>query len=273
MRDLENKELKKKVYDFWNKQVCGTQFSDCKKYTKNYFDEIESHRYSLEPEIFLFAQFTRHYGKKVLEVGIGAGSDFLQWVRAGAKAYGVDLTSEAVKHVDKRLALYSLKAEEIRTADCEKLPYKDNTFDVVYSWGVIHHTPDTQKALEEIIRVCRPGGICKVMIYNRHSLVAYYLWIKNALFKCRPWKSLSWCVHHYMESLGTKAFTSREIRYMLKIFPIEDVQINPILTYYDRLGNKGKNFQFWSYILSVLLGRDRVGWFMLIQFIKREPLN
>ena len=95
----------------------------------------EGFRYQIEPEIFAFAQFTRYRGQRLLEVGIGAGTDFLQWVRAGAKAHGVDLSREAVDHVKHRLQVYGLSAEDVRVADAENLPYEDNTFDVVYSWG------------------------------------------------------------------------------------------------------------------------------------------
>src|SRR5215469_3505923 len=87
------------VYDYWNRRTCGTELAQAPKFTREYYEQIESHRYSWEPQIFPFAQFTRHCGQKVLEVGIGAGTDFVQWVRAGAKAYGVDLTPEAVEHV------------------------------------------------------------------------------------------------------------------------------------------------------------------------------
>ena len=149
--DTGGKELKTRVKEYWNTEACGTDVAEAPKFSRQYFDQIEDNRYRVEPEIFAFAQFTRFRDQKVLEVGIGAGTDFMQWVRAGAKAYGVDLTEEAVEHAKKRLDAYGLSAEEVRVADAENLPYPDNTFDLVYSWGVIHHTPDTIKALEEII--------------------------------------------------------------------------------------------------------------------------
>jgi len=127
-------------------------------YSKEYFEEIERRRYDPvvgEPEIFSFAQFTRYSGKKILEVGVGAGTDFIQWVRAGAVAYGIDLTEKAIEHVRRRLEVYNLHAADIRVGDAENLPYEDNTFDLVYSFGVIHHSPDTERALSEIITLQR----------------------------------------------------------------------------------------------------------------------
>lgn len=164
LQGTSDRDLKARVHDYWNEAACGSTTTSKTKFSREYFDEIEAHRYRVEPEILSFADFPTARGKKVLEVGVGAGTDFLQWVKAGAHAHGVDLTSEAVDHVTARLDAYGLRAEDVRVADCESLPFEDDSFDLVYSWGVIHHTPDTHRALAEIVRVCRPGGTCKVMV-------------------------------------------------------------------------------------------------------------
>jgi ubiquinone/menaquinone biosynthesis C-methylase UbiE len=124
---------------------------------------------------------------------------------------------------------------DLRGADCENLPYADDSFDIVYSWGIVHHTPDTQRALAEIVRVCRPGGTCKVMVYHRHSLLAIYLWIGWALFRGRPWRPLTSIVGRYMESSGTKAFTRAEIARMLSRLPIHTFKIATALSRDDAL--------------------------------------
>jgi SAM-dependent methyltransferase len=130
---IDQTELKSEVKKYWNRQSCGTGVTSQEKFTRQYFDEVEDYRYRVEPDIFAFAQFTRYRGQKVLEVGVGAGTDFLQWVRAGAKAYGIDLTEEGIEHVRRRLAVYGLAAEEVRVADAENLPYEDEFFDLIYS--------------------------------------------------------------------------------------------------------------------------------------------
>ena len=266
----EKEQLKNEVHDFWNKSACGTFMVDKEKYTLEYFEELEQLRYSMQPEIHAFAQFPRFYSKKLLEVGIGAGTDFLQWVRSGTKAYGIDLTEEAIEHVKYRLELYGLKAEEYKVADSEALPYPDNTFDIIYSWGVIHHTPNTEKAMKEIIRVCKPGGKCKIMIYHRHSLLAYFFWVKHALLKFRPWKSLAWILWNKMESIGTKAFTKKEVEKMLENEAIENVIIKPVLSYYDRLERFNKLFQIISKFVAFILGGDKAGWELTIEFDKKN---
>ena len=270
MATTKAEELKRRVRDHWDAQACGTQNTAQPKFSREYFDEIEALRYQLEPFIFSFAQFTRHRGQKVLEVGVGAGTDFVQWVRANAEAYGVDLTPEAIEHVRNRLAVYGLQARDFRVADCESLPFEDETFDLVYSWGVIHHTPDTAQALAEIVRVLRPGGMAKLMVYHRHSLVGLYQWVKWALLRGRPWRSISWCFHNCVESPGTKAFTRSEVLRMLQPQPVENLQIRTILTRQDRLGGHNPLARGVARLMTTIAGPDRAGFYMTIQFRKQK---
>ncbi len=269
MSSQKNDNMKGQVKDYWNNEACGTYVTDKEKYTKQYFEDIERERYLREPEIFSFAQFTRFRGQDVLEVGIGAGTDFLQWARAGARAHGIDLTPEAVEHVRHRLSIYGLEAEDFQVGDSENLPYPDNKFDLVYSWGVIHHTPDTPKAFREIVRVCKPGGKCKIMVYHRHSLLAYFFWMKHALLKGKPWKSLAKILWDHMESIGTKAYTAKEVAEILKGQPIENLKIKPVLSYWDKLGRFGSLFRGIAKVAAYILGGNRVGWFLTVEFDKK----
>jgi SAM-dependent methyltransferase len=104
-----------------------------------------------------------------------------------------------------------------------------------YSFGVLHHTPDTPKALGELTRVIRPGGELKIMLYNRCSIYALNQWIKHALIKGRPWKTVSWVLFHYMESIGTKAYTRRELARLLSALPLKDIRIHTEATSADYL--------------------------------------
>jgi ubiquinone/menaquinone biosynthesis C-methylase UbiE len=265
---MNENDLKQEIIAYWNDQACGTTAAKSLKFTREYFEEIEEYRYAVEPEIFSFAQFSRFRDQKVLEVGIGAGTDFLQWVRSGAKAYGVDITDEAVAHVEHRLEQYNLSAEDIRVADAEKLPYSDGYFDLIYSFGVIHHSPDTIKALEEIIRCTRRGGSIKIMVYNRRSLNAFYYYLKYGLLSGKPFRSFSNVIYHHMESLGTKAFTRDEIKGILSNYPVEIRSINATVTSYDLLWNKPRLHRFLAYILACVLGYHRSGWFLTFELRK-----
>jgi SAM-dependent methyltransferase len=147
----------------------------------------------------------------VLEVGVGLGTDFVNFVRAGAEATGVDLTEASVAAVGERLALEGLEAD-LRVADAESLPFADGEFDLVYSWGVIHHSPDTAAAVREIHRVLRPGGRARVMIYKHRSLVGAMLWLRYGLLAGRPLRPLRELYARHLESPGTKAYSCAEAR-------------------------------------------------------------
>jgi len=105
--------LKEQVRSFWNAQSCDTQVAHAEKFSREYFEEIEAFRYFDQPYVHAFAQFTRYRDRKVLEVGVGAGTDFIQWLRAGARASGIDLTPEAIENVRHRIAVYGLPAPEL----------------------------------------------------------------------------------------------------------------------------------------------------------------
>ncbi len=265
---MDNKQLKTEVKEFWNKNVCGTFLTNKEKYTLDYFEDIEKKRYEIHPEVFSFAQFTRFHGKKVLEIGVGAGTDFIQWVRSGAIAYGIDLAPESIEHVKRRLEIYGLRAAEVKVGDAENIDYPDNFFDLVYSFGVIHHSPNPVKAIEEIIRVLKPGGTAKIMVYHRHSLLAYFFWFKHAFLKLRPWKSITWVLWNFMESKGTKAYTIKEINTILYKYHIENIKIIPMYTYYDKLQRFNWLMRKIASILASILGREKVGWFLTIEFNK-----
>jgi ubiquinone/menaquinone biosynthesis C-methylase UbiE len=228
--------LKERVRQFWNQQSCDTQVAASAKFSREYFEEIETFRYRDQPFIHSFAQFTRYRGRKVLEVGFGAGTDFIQWLRAGALASGIDLTPEALENLRRRIEIYQLpKPERIGVGDAENLPFPADSFDLGYSFGVLHHSPDTVKAIEELVRVIRPGGELKMMLYNRRSIYAVNQWIKHALLKGRPWTSIARVIFNHMESLGTKAYTRHELQHMLSRLPLANIQIHTEITSADYL--------------------------------------
>jgi SAM-dependent methyltransferase len=163
-----NAELKDRVRAFWQAHPCGTKFSDAEIGTPEFFARIEAHRYAKEWHIPEAADFAGARGLRVLEIGCGMGTDGAQFAAAGADYTGIDLTEAAVDLARKRFAASGLKGE-FRVADGEKLDFPDETFDVVYSHGVLHHTPDIESAISEIHRVLKTGGRAMVMLYHRGS--------------------------------------------------------------------------------------------------------
>jgi ubiquinone/menaquinone biosynthesis C-methylase UbiE len=245
-------DQKRRVRSFWEHEPCGVVHAEAPEGTREFYDQIEQRRSELEPFIERFADFEGARGKRLLEIGVGAGTDFVRFARAGAIATGVDLTEHAVALVRERLALEGLTAD-LRVADAEALPIEDGTFDRVYSWGVLHHTPDTERSVREAIRVLRPGGELCVMLYARHSWVAYGLWARHALLAGKPWRSLASILAAHMESEGTKGFTKGELRELFG--ELQDLRVDKVGTAYDRQISRG---------LASLTG-NRLGWFLVVR--------
>jgi ubiquinone/menaquinone biosynthesis C-methylase UbiE len=117
-------------------------------------------------------------GKKVLEIGCGLGAHTEALCLLGAEVTSIDLAPTSIKVTKRRLSLKGLSANVIEV-DAENLPFEDSYFDYVWSWGVIHHSPNTIQCAREIARVLKPGGGLGIMLYNRNSL---YNWI-NVVFR------------------------------------------------------------------------------------------
>ena len=163
-----NKELKERVREFWQQHPCGTKFTDVETGSPEFFERIEQHRYEKEWHIPGAANFAATRGLKVLEIGCGIGTDGAQFARAGADYTGIDLTEAVIDLARIRFAASGLRGK-FQVSDAEKLDFAADTFDLVYSHGVLHHTPDIEAAISEIHRVLKPGGRAKVMLYHRGS--------------------------------------------------------------------------------------------------------
>ena len=223
--------IKAEVRAYWEADPCGAKLAHADVGTPEFFAEVERTRYELEPFIPSFAEFEQWRGRDVLEVGMGLGTDFVRFARAGAYAHGVDLTKAAVELVARRLDLEGLSAD-IRRADAEALPFEDESFDLVYSWGVLHHTPDTRASLDEIRRVLRPGGEARIMLYSRRSWVALGVWLRYGIGGGKPWRRWTDLLAEHMESPGTKAYTQAEFEALFSGFA--SVRFRRWVTPYDR---------------------------------------
>jgi ubiquinone/menaquinone biosynthesis C-methylase UbiE len=248
--------LTEEVRGFWETTPCGTDariVGGAGPLTKEWFELVETYRYAQEPMIHAVAQFTRHRGKHLLEVGVGAGTDHLQWARAGAVCHGVDLTDAAIETTRARLALYGFESS-LRRTNAEKLPFPDASFDLVYSWGVIHHAEQPERVIAEIRRVLKPGGQFIGMLYARRSLVALRFWLKYALLAGKPWRSAAEVLWNHMESKGTRAYTAGELRDLFNGFARVDTA--SYLTPYDTARIPG-----WA---ASLLPQS-AGWFLAVR--------
>lgn len=175
---LPPEEYKRQAQLHWSAAPCGSNTSGKELWTREYFDEVEAHRYRTHPWILEAIRGFKLRGKRVLEIGYGMGSDHLSMGRQGAILNGIDLTPGNLEVTRARLDLYGY-ASELAVGDAENLPYPEGTFDFVYSFGVIHHSPNTRKIISEIHRVLSPGGRCYVTVYHRNSM--FFWWTVNAV--------------------------------------------------------------------------------------------
>lgn len=275
--DRAKSEIKKKTIEHWSSVPIGTVTSGFrpkhKPFSKGYFEEIARFRYQeYAPWLSRVAGFDQHRGEKMLEVGCGMGTDLLEFAKGGASVTGIDLTPRHIELAKKRFELFGEKAE-LLVVDAEELPFADNSFDFVYSNGVLHHTPDTQKGVSEIHRVLKPGREAIIIIYHKHS-VHYLL--------------------HICLMTGLRDFLSKLKRGKTKTFSIQEVLntstdglTNPLTKVFSRWGGRklckdfskvateiyhlnpqdfalGKYTPHW--LLDIL--SRRFGWYLVLKCVK-----
>jgi len=156
----------------------------------------------------------------VLEIGVGMGADYLEWLRAGADATGIDLSAISIERAKRRCVLAGYEPD-LRVADAERLPFAADTFDVVYSYGVMHHTPQPAQCLAEAWRVLKPGGEARIMLYHHPSLTGMMLWLRYGAWRG---KSMRRTVFDHLESPETKTYTKAEGRALMQGFESVDIQ-------------------------------------------------
>ena len=162
-----------KVVDYWNKRPCNIKHSKKEIGTKEYFEEVSNKKYKVEPHILEFADFEKWKNKKVLEIGCGIGTAMISFIKNGAIYTGLDLTSKAIDLGKKRLDVYNLKGELMVCNAEDNLP--EDKFDLVYSFGVIHHSPNPKKIIENAYKVLNKGGELRIMLYSKWSYKLFWI--------------------------------------------------------------------------------------------------
>lgn len=166
----------------------------------------EDERYRIYPWLPEVAEFSKHQGHKILEVGCGTGSDLLQFAKHGAEAYGIDITDEHLRLAKQRVG----NLATVQYGDGRAIPYPDASFDYVYSHGVIHHSDEPQKITAEIMRVLKPGGRFNIQVYAKWSYFPLYLILRFG----RKWRLY---IENSREPVHIDLYTARSLR---KLFPV-----------------------------------------------------
>lgn len=167
MSDIERKQ--QDVREFWNQKPCDSEISDEDHSKRAYYEAIEQDRYTYQGHINDILNWIQWKDKAVLEVGTGVGTDARNIIRRGGRYHGINVDQGSVDATKKALGVFALEGN-VTQCSATELFFPDNSIEVVYSFGVIHHIPDAEQAVTEITRVLKPGGKLLIMVYNRSSI-------------------------------------------------------------------------------------------------------
>lgn len=262
----------KRVQDYWDKRPCNIRHSPSRVGTKKYFDEVEKRKYFVEPHIPRFAEFKKWKGKNVLEVGCGIGTDTINFARAGANVTAIELSKKSLDLAKKRAKVYGLENRiKFYLANAEQLSdiVPVQPYDLIYSFGVIHHTPDPEKVIDEIKKYTYKNTIIKLMIYHRLSWKV--LWILLKFGKGAFWKLDEFIAKHSEATTGspvTYVYSKAQAKKFLKGFKLIDMSVDHIFPYsipeYTRY--QYKKVWYFRYLPKEFFRflETHFGWHMLI---------
>jgi 2-polyprenyl-3-methyl-5-hydroxy-6-metoxy-1,4-benzoquinol methylase len=226
-----------RVQQYWNSRPCNVRHSARLVGTQEYFNEVEARKYFVEPHIPRLAEFPRWREKRVLEIGCGIGTDSINFARHGAWVTAVDLTENSLAIARQRAAVFGLQ-DRIRfyQANAEELErvVPVEPYDLVYSFGVIHHTPNPERVLEQVRRYMHSQSVLKLMVYHRYSWKA--LWVLLRSGKGQFWKSSELVAKHSEAQTGcpiTYIYSRRQARELLEQngFRVMDLWVDHIFPY------------------------------------------
>ncbi len=158
-----------RVREHWDRQPCDSELSAREPASRDFYLDVERQRYALQPHILECHSWIDWRGKRVLEVGAGIGTDARRLIGSGAVYTGINIDRGSAEATARALRIFALPGVSLQR-DARSLDFSAETFDVVYSFGVLQHIPEVRRAVAEISRVLAPGGELLVMLYNRSSI-------------------------------------------------------------------------------------------------------
>lgn len=258
----------------WNARACGELPGD--KQSVDYFDAVARDRYRQQPWMHDYFRYERFAGKHVLEIGIGQGTDMMQFAQAGAICHGVDITENHLKLTALNATLRGIPVD-LHDHDATRLPFPDNSMDCVYSFGVLHHIPEIEQVIGEIHRVLKPGGRVMIALYYRWS--AFHLFwkllangIRNGWLFTKGYDGLLATIEMGADGVNRKPFvrlySKAEVRRLMKVFELNDLSIHQL-----------HEDHFWPPFIGRLLRNrlerlePRMGWYVTYQGLKPHPAS
>ena len=263
------------VQAYWNKRPCNIRHSTKEIGTMEYFEEVTSRKYLVEPHILKFADFNRWKGKKVLEIGCGIGTDTMMFAKAGAYVTAIDYSEESVKLASLRAKIYEMDDRvKFYCANAERLSREipEDKYDLIYSFGVLHHTPNPGMALSEIKKFMNKGTELKIMVYHRDSWKALWARLRHPM-----WPADNAIAMHSEAQTGcpvTYSYTRFSVRELLRGLKITDMFVDHIFPYIIPLYKKYEYKKVWYFrMLPKPLFRwleKRLGWHLCITAVLPE---
>ncbi len=261
------------VQDFWDARPCNIRHSPQPIGTREYFDEVEQRKYFVEPHIPAFAEFSKWAGRRVLEIGCGIGTDTINFARTGAKVTAVDLSPKSLEIARQRAEVYMLSDQiSFYCGDCEKLNQvvPVEPYDLVYSFGVIHHTPHPDRAVKQIKKYMSLGSELRLMVYSKVSYKLFWIMQEEGIWDMSRVDEL--IAKNSEAETGcpvTYTYTFNEVRSLLHSFEIMEMCKAHIFTWdieaYKRY--EYKKHPVWAGVDDrqlVELERE-LGWHMLVR--------
>jgi len=225
------------VRQYWDRRPCNIRHSPQPVGTRAYFDEVEARKYFVEPHIPRFAEFERWRGRKVLEIGCGIGTDTVNFARHGAEVTAVELSAKSLEIARQRVEVYGV-ADRVRlfSGSAEELAsfVPRQTYDLIYSFGVIHHTPHPERVLGQARQYAGAGSTLKIMVYHRWSWKV--LWIVLGYGKGQFWRTAELVARNSEAQSGcpvTYTYSRREARRLVESqgFRVTDLFVDHIFPY------------------------------------------
>jgi SAM-dependent methyltransferase len=231
--DSPNSQVLDRVREYWDRRPCNIRHSPLSIGTKEYFDEVEARKYFVEPHIPGFAQFDRWKGKRVLEIGCGIGTDTVNFARAGAYVTALDLSEKSVEICRQRLAVYGLNAD-LHVGNAEELAsfLVPQRFDLIYSFGVLHHTPNPGRVIEQLSAYTHPGTELRLMLYTKWCWKVLWIIMTHGKGKFWEWEQL---IRQNSEAETgcpvTYVYSFTDLRRLLKGFEVTELRKEHIFPY------------------------------------------
>jgi len=270
-----------KVREWWDAFPCNFGHSDWSPLTLHYSREVSTKKYKVEPHIPSFAEYDKWKNENVLDAGCGIGTMAIDFVKAGADVTAVDLSSVSIRVAARRALAEGVRSNYIRfiCEDLERISrspiINDRKYDLIFSFGVIHHTPDPAKALRELRKLIRGIGELRIMLYHKWSTKAIWLMLTGGW----PFRSAQKCIERQSEANANcpvaYSYSKRQAKKLLQENGWEPISIHVdhIFPYKIAPYKQGEYKKKWYWRLvprfAFRLLERTFGWHLLIKAVPK----